>query len=143
MSGLVFVQLGLSDRAVMPGAHGGRMQAQEMTRKRRYGRLQKAMGDMCLLAGSAVDATEHYATAVDLSRMCSDTVWCGAALSGLATAKVPHLSQPPQATMLGIHACCAWPVDTAVLRGLPLRTGNTHDLWMVKSGKLFTRCHLL
>ena len=61
---------------------------QEMTRKRRYGRLQKAMGDVSLLAGSPGDAAEHYATAVDLARMCGDTVWCGAALSGLASAKV-------------------------------------------------------
>lgn len=46
------------------------------------------MGDISLLAGSPGDAAEHYATAVDLARMCSDTVWCGAALSGLASAKV-------------------------------------------------------
>ena len=62
-----------------------------MTRKRRYGRLQKAMGDISLLAGSPGDAAEHFATAVDLARMCSDTVWCGAALSGLASAKVGPL----------------------------------------------------
>ena len=62
--------------------------AQEMTRKRRYGRLQKAMGDVALLAGSPVDAIEHYTTAMDLSKACGDVVWTGAALAGIANAKV-------------------------------------------------------
>jgi hypothetical protein len=82
-------------RHSIPGAlhHAGSFMpepapVQEMTRKRRYGRLQKAMGDMSLLAGSPGDAAEHYATAIDLARMCADLVWCGAALSGLASAKV-------------------------------------------------------
>lgn len=61
---------------------------QEMTRKRRYGRLQKAMGDVSLLAGSPTDAIEHYTTAIDLSKACGDVVWTGAAISGVASAKV-------------------------------------------------------
>ena len=59
-----------------------------MTRKRRYGRLQKAMGDVSLLAGSPTDAIEHYTTAIDLSKACGDVVWTGAAIAGVASAKV-------------------------------------------------------
>ena len=57
-------------------------------RKRRYGRLQKAMGDFSLLAGSPADAADHYNTASELSRICNDSVWCAAALIGMANAKV-------------------------------------------------------
>lgn len=35
---------------------------QELKTKKRYGRLQKAMGDHCLLAGSPLDAQDHYST---------------------------------------------------------------------------------
>ena len=35
---------------------------QELKTKKRYGRLQKAMGDYCLLAGSPLDAQDHYST---------------------------------------------------------------------------------
>jgi hypothetical protein len=59
-----------------------------MIRKRRYCRLQKSMGDVSLLAGSPADAADHYLTAIDLARQCSDTVWHGAALAGLASTKV-------------------------------------------------------
>ena len=61
--------------------------AQEAQRKRRYGRLQKAMGDISLLAGSPSDAADHYATALELARTCSDAIWAGAALKGIACAK--------------------------------------------------------
>ena len=61
---------------------------QEIVRKRRYGRLQKAMGDFSLLAGSPADAADHYNTAAELSRICNDSVWCAAALVGMANAKV-------------------------------------------------------
>ncbi|KAK9837091.1 hypothetical protein WJX81_002340 [Elliptochloris bilobata] len=61
---------------------------EEMQRKRRYGRLQKAMGDISLLAGSPSDAADHYATALELARTSSDAVWAGAALEGIASAKV-------------------------------------------------------
>ena len=59
-----------------------------MMRKRRYGRLRKAMGDVALLAGSPADAAEHYLTAIELSRPSSDFVWCAAALEGRAHAQV-------------------------------------------------------
>lgn len=63
---------------------------QEMVRKRRYGRCQKAMGDTALLAGSPADAVDHYNTAVELCRLTNDLVWTSAALEGLAHAKVCH-----------------------------------------------------
>lgn len=50
------------------------------------------MGDVALLAGSAVDAIEHYTTAIDLSKACGDVVWTGAALAGIASAKVSEHS---------------------------------------------------
>ena len=61
---------------------------QELLKKRRIGRLQKAMGDYSLLAGSAVDAADHYQTAADLARACNDFIWLGAAIEGLAHARV-------------------------------------------------------
>ena len=61
---------------------------QEMLRKRRYGRLRKAMGDVALLAGSPADANDHFSTAVELSRPAQDWVWCAAALEGKAHALV-------------------------------------------------------
>ncbi len=66
------------------------MAVQEMVRKRRYGRCQKAMGDTALLAGSPADAADHYNTAVELCRLTNDLVWTSAALEGLAHAKVTY-----------------------------------------------------
>lgn len=57
-------------------------------RKRRFGRLQKARGDVALLAGSPADASEHYGTAVELLRPSQDFVYCAAALEGRAHALV-------------------------------------------------------
>ena len=42
--------------------HPYRAAPQEIKTKKRYGRLQKAMGDHCLLAGSPLDAQDHYST---------------------------------------------------------------------------------
>jgi hypothetical protein len=75
-------------------------------RKRRYCRVQKAMGDASLLAGSPADAAEHYLTAVDLARTCSDTAWHGTALAGLATAKVLLIAALQQSRLA---AGCALP----------------------------------
>jgi len=66
---------------------------QEVLRKKRYGRLQKMMGDFSLLAGSPSDAADHYTTAVELARISNDSVWCAAALIGMANSKV-HPSTP-------------------------------------------------
>lgn len=61
---------------------------QELLRKRRFGRLQKVMGDYSLLAGSPGDAIEKYQAAADLARASSDFIWAGASLEGLAHARV-------------------------------------------------------
>ena len=61
---------------------------QELVRKKRYGRLQKALADVSLLAGSPADAHDHYTTAAELSRVSNDWLWTASALQGLAHAKV-------------------------------------------------------
>ena len=61
---------------------------QELIRKKRYGRLQKALADISLLAGSPADARDHYTTAAELGRVSNDWLWTAAALQGLANAKV-------------------------------------------------------
>lgn len=61
---------------------------QELVRKKRYGRLQKALADISLLAGSPGDAHDHYTTAAELCRVSSDWLWTAAALQGIAHAKV-------------------------------------------------------
>lgn len=61
---------------------------QDMALKRRYARLQKAQGDVALLAGSPADAFDHYTGAIDLARVSNDAVWLAAALEGRVTAKV-------------------------------------------------------
>lgn len=69
-------------------AHAFPPPLQELKTKKRYGRVQKSMGDHCLLAGSPLDAQEHYSVAADLARTCADWIWLGEALSGFASAKV-------------------------------------------------------
>ncbi|KAL0049175.1 hypothetical protein WJX82_008170 [Trebouxia sp. C0006] len=61
---------------------------EELVRKKRYGRLQKALADISLLAGSPADAQDHYTTAAELCRVSNDWLWTAAALQGLANAKV-------------------------------------------------------
>lgn len=61
---------------------------QDVKTKKRYGRLQKALGDHSLLAGSPQDAMEHFVVAADLSRVVGDWVFQAAALEGQASAKV-------------------------------------------------------
>ena len=61
---------------------------QELVRKKRYGRLQKALADISLLAGSPADAQDHYTTAAELCRVSNDWLWTAAALQGIAHAKV-------------------------------------------------------
>ena len=58
--------------------------------KRKYGRVQKAMGDYALLAGSPMDALDHYNTALELARAASDWVYVAAALEGVITSKLLH-----------------------------------------------------
>jgi hypothetical protein len=61
---------------------------QQLREKRRWGRLQKSKGDLALMAGSPVDAREHYRSGADLSRAAGDAVWAAAGLEGLAAARL-------------------------------------------------------
>eukprot|EP00850_Spirogloea_muscicola_P011419 SM000071S21043 [mRNA] locus=s71:50795:56673:- [translate_table: standard] len=58
------------------------------TKKKRLGRVQKAMGDFCLLAGSAQDAHLHYSTAAELARLTGDLFWLAGAIEGSLCALV-------------------------------------------------------
>lgn len=58
--------------------------------KRKYARLQKSMGDYSLLAGSPLDAVDHYNTAVELGRASLDFTVAAAAMEGYAAAKLLH-----------------------------------------------------
>ena len=60
----------------------------QLAKKRQLGRLQKSIGDLCLLAASPKDAVNHFNTAVELSRLARDPVWLGSALEGSACAVV-------------------------------------------------------
>ena len=75
--------------------HPSGRQVQELLKKRRIGRLQKSMGDYSLLAGSAVDAADHYQTAADLARACNDFIWLGGAIEGIAHARVRSARRSP------------------------------------------------
>lgn len=56
-------------------------------RKRRLvGRIRKQFGDLCLFAGSPVDAMNQYRQAIEISRSCSDWEWVGSALESMASA---------------------------------------------------------
>jgi hypothetical protein len=68
---------------------------QETAKKRKSGRLAKAMGDYCLLAGSPRNAIEQYSYALELSRGASDFIWIGSAQEGLMCAKVTLSSPHP------------------------------------------------
>ncbi|KAL3700442.1 hypothetical protein R1sor_018464 [Riccia sorocarpa] len=59
-------------------------------KKRRLGRIQKTIGDYCLLAGSPVDANAHYSTAIDLARLTGDLFWHAGAIEGFVSALVVH-----------------------------------------------------
>lgn len=61
---------------------------QEVRQRRRHTRLEKRLGDWCLLAGSPKDAMEHYASCTEIAKMSGDVVWSAAALEGLAESKV-------------------------------------------------------
>lgn len=57
-------------------------------KKRRLGRVQKTIGDFCLLAGSPLDAHAHYATSIELARTTFDNFWLAGALEGHVSALV-------------------------------------------------------
>ncbi|KAG8381713.1 hypothetical protein BUALT_Bualt05G0001300 [Buddleja alternifolia] len=57
-------------------------------KKRRLARVQKTIGDYCLLAGSPVDANAHYTTALELTRLTGDFFWYAGAMEGSVCALV-------------------------------------------------------
>lgn len=42
---------------------------------KQLGRLRKAQGDVCLLAGCPRDALEHYTTGLESAKSAADLVW--------------------------------------------------------------------
>ncbi|XP_024360781.1 trafficking protein particle complex II-specific subunit 120 homolog [Physcomitrium patens] len=60
----------------------------EVNKKRKLGRVQKTMGDYCLLAGSPLDANSHYYTAIELARLTGDSLWQAGAIEGYVCALV-------------------------------------------------------
>lgn len=80
-----------------------------MALKRRYARLQKAQGDVALLAGSPADAFDHYTGAIDLARVSNDAVWLAAALEGRVTAKVCGWESVVDMGLVLVMMCCGIP----------------------------------
>ena len=59
-----------------------------LQKKQQLGRVQKSIGDHCLLAGSPEDAHDHYMTATDLARQSGDIIWHAGAIEGLVASLV-------------------------------------------------------
>lgn len=64
------------------------LNSDEVNKKRKLGRVQKTMGDYCLLAGSPLDANSHYYTAIELARLTGDNLWQAGAIEGYVCATV-------------------------------------------------------
>eukprot|EP00271_Cylindrocystis_brebissonii_P001330 TRINITY_DN11609_c0_g1_i1.p1 TRINITY_DN11609_c0_g1~~TRINITY_DN11609_c0_g1_i1.p1 ORF type:complete len:1279 (+),score=268.61 TRINITY_DN11609_c0_g1_i1:228-4064(+) len=62
--------------------------APDEAKKRRLGRIQKAIGDYCLLAGSPRDAHEHYLSGLELAKAGNDLLWHAGAQEGITSAIV-------------------------------------------------------
>jgi Transport protein Trs120 or TRAPPC9, TRAPP II complex subunit len=61
----------------------------EAMRKRETGRREKFLADLCLLAGSPLDAYEHYLKAAELCKtVAMDPLWHASALEGCAAAHI-------------------------------------------------------
>jgi hypothetical protein len=72
-------------------------------KKRRLGRIQKTMGDYCLLAGSPIDASDHYSTAIELARLTGDVFWHAGAIEGIVSALVVQKQKGyEQCVLLGL-----------------------------------------
>ncbi|CAI5461664.1 unnamed protein product [Closterium sp. Yama58-4] len=65
-------------------------------KKKRLARIQKAIGDYCLLAGSPLDARSHYGTAIELGRLTNSTdpLWLAGALEGHVSTLAPPCAPP-------------------------------------------------
>ncbi len=64
------------------------LNSEEVNKKRKLGRVQKTIGDYCLLACSPSDANAHYATAIELARLTADLLWHAGAIEGHVCALV-------------------------------------------------------
>jgi hypothetical protein len=81
----------------------------EVNKKRKLGRVQKTMGDYCLLAGSPSDAIAHYLTAIELARLTGDLLWHAGAIES-------HV--------------CALVLERSGVRDEPLETEVVHSLYL-------------
>jgi hypothetical protein len=68
--------------------HQVSLNSDEVNKKRKLGRVQKTIGDYCLLAGSPLDANAHYSTAIELARLTGDVLWHAGAIEGHVCALV-------------------------------------------------------
>ncbi|BES92168.1 trafficking protein particle complex 9 [Nesidiocoris tenuis] len=57
-------------------------------KKRCVGRMTKHLGDLCLQAGLAPEALNHYHAAVETLRSINDLLWLGSACEGLSAASM-------------------------------------------------------
>jgi hypothetical protein len=85
------------------------LNSDEVNKKRKLGRVQKTMGDCCLLAGSPSDAIAHYLTAIELARLTGDLLWHAGAIEG-------HV--------------CALALEGSGVRDEPLETEVVHSLYL-------------
>ena len=61
--------------------------------RRKMIRQMKRVGDLCLLAGSPLDARGHYQTAINTTQTrLGEQIWVGGAHEGLAAATVLHVA---------------------------------------------------
>lgn len=70
------------------------LNSDEVTKKKKLGRVQKTIGDYCLLAGSPTDALAHYSTAMELARLTGDVLWHAGAIEGHVCALVLDRGRP-------------------------------------------------
>jgi hypothetical protein len=73
-------------------------------------RQMKRVGDLCLLAGSPLDARGHYQTAITTSQpKLGEQIWVGAAHEGMAAAALLHITAQDGAasTLLERYDQCA------------------------------------
>ena len=62
------------------------LQETSKNKKMWAGRREKHIGDLCLLAGSPIDADQHYSSALDTCKSQNDWIWYGGALEGSISA---------------------------------------------------------
>lgn len=71
----------------------------DSNKKQKIARFTKHQADMCLLAGSPLDAQEYYTSAVDLCKTHQDWLWVASSWEGIARSKLLQL----KATRSGVR----------------------------------------